>query len=174
MLPYALAAKKDAKIVLSGIGQFRLYKAPARQTYFGMSKGSTIPKFYGSDTMIRILTAGGSLMEYCENPRKLRDPNYFTTGAGAKKVAKKATEEVSIEESTSKKTAPKKAKVEEPVEEDFDLDIDTSVDEEVKETPKKAPVKKPTPKKTAPKKVEVEKEIVDEVDTDFDLDDFEI
>lgn len=157
LLPYHIATKNDAKVVLGGIGIFRTYKTN--------HTGTEVPKFYGSEAVTRILTKGQNLLDYILNPQLFRDPN-----ADPEAVKKTSVKKAEAPAKKAPKASAKKVK-EAPAEE-------VEVDEEiVEDEPKKAPAKKAEkPSKKAPsKKVEVEKELAEEVeDEDFDLDDFEL
>ena len=58
-------AVKNIKILLAGIGVFRLYKT---------KKGNITTKYYTSETVVRCLTNGYDLRDYVHNPQKYRNP----------------------------------------------------------------------------------------------------
>ena len=161
-LPFHIATKNDAKVVLGGVGIFRTYKTN--------HTGTEVPKFYGSEAVTRILTKGQNLLDYVLNPQLFRDPNADPEAVAKKAPAKKAEEPKKSAKAPAKKAKAKKA----PVEEVENIEVDEEI---IEEESKKAPAKKAkeTTKKAPSKKVEVEKELADEVeDEDFDLDDFEL
>ena len=139
LLPYQIANKKNFKVTLAGIGVYRMYKTRS---------GNKVPKYYGSETVIRTATQGYDLMDYVLHPQKYRNPEGVIEET-PKKEAKASTKKEVAKEASKKeasKVAPKK--------------------EASKVAPKKAT-------KEAPKKVQIEAEIASEVD-DFDIDDFEL
>ena len=148
LLPYQLASKKNIKIVLGGVGVFRLYKTRG---------GNITTKYYTSDTVVRCLTKGYDLRDYVHNPQKYRNPDGTISETPAKKV--EAKKEEKPKKAETKKVEVKKAEVKK--------------EEEEKSTPKKATIKStPAPKSSIPKKAVVEAQLQQEIDDDV-LDDLD-